>query len=126
MATSWFWIANFVLDPKEGAMCDPASAKPRRHAPGRPIFQSVFGGIAASILFAAAPGPAGTTVAQAAKPNIIFIMGDDIGWFNIGAYHQGMMAGKTPNLDQLAAEGMRFTDYYAEPILIGMLATRHG
>ena len=41
-------------------------------------------------------------------------MGDDIGWFNIGAYHQGMMAGQTPNLDKLAAEGMRFTDYYAE------------
>ena len=41
-------------------------------------------------------------------------MGDDIGWFNIGAYHQGMMAGRTPNLDKLAAEGMRFTDYYAE------------
>jgi arylsulfatase A-like enzyme len=48
------------------------------------------------------------------KLNIIFIMGDDIGWFNIGAYHQGMMAGRTPNLDRLAAEGMRFTDYYAE------------
>src|SRR6266540_1907537 len=48
------------------------------------------------------------------KPNIIFIMGDDIGWFNIGAYHQGMMAGRTPNLDRMAAEGMRFTDYYAE------------
>ncbi len=48
------------------------------------------------------------------KPNIVFIMGDDIGWFNIGAYHQGIMAGRTPNLDKLAAEGMRFTDYYAE------------
>lgn len=48
------------------------------------------------------------------KPNIVFIMGDDIGWFNIGAYHQGMMAGRTPNLDRMAAEGMRFTDYYAE------------
>jgi arylsulfatase len=48
------------------------------------------------------------------KPNIVFIMGDDVGWFNIGAYHQGMMAGRTPNLDQLASEGMRFTDYYAE------------
>ena len=48
------------------------------------------------------------------RPNIVVIMGDDIGWFNIGAYHQGMMAGRTPNLDQLAAEGMRFTDYYAE------------
>src|SRR5262249_19830053 len=41
-------------------------------------------------------------------------MADDIGWFNIGAYHRGMMAGRTPNLDQLAAEGMMFTDYYAE------------
>ena len=41
-------------------------------------------------------------------------MGDDIGWFNIGAYHQGIMSGKTPNLDRLASEGMRFTDYYAE------------
>ena len=48
------------------------------------------------------------------KPNIIFIMGDDIGWFNIGAYNQGIMAGSTPNLDKLASEGMRFTDYYAE------------
>jgi arylsulfatase A-like enzyme len=48
------------------------------------------------------------------KPNILFIMGDDIGWFNIGAYHRGIMSGKTPNLDKLAAEGMMFTDYYAE------------
>jgi arylsulfatase len=48
------------------------------------------------------------------QPNIIFIMGDDVGWFNIGAYHQGIMAGRTPNLDRMASEGMRFTDYYAE------------
>src|SRR5579862_3022187 len=53
--------------------------------------------------------------AQAKPPNIIMIMGDDVGWFNIGAYNQGIMAGKTPNLDELSAEGMRFTDYYAEP-----------
>ena len=54
--------------------------------------------------------------AQAAdkKPNILFIMGDDIGMWNIGAYHRGMMAGRTPNLDKLAKEGMLFTDYYAE------------
>ena len=50
----------------------------------------------------------------AKPPNIVVVMGDDIGWFNVGAYHQGIMAGKTPNLDKLAAEGMRFTDYYAE------------
>ena len=58
----------------------------------------------------AAPGSA----QQQAKPNIVVIMGDDIGIWNIGAYHRGMMAGRTPNLDKLAAEGMLFTDYYAE------------
>src|SRR5271168_736989 len=52
--------------------------------------------------------------AQAKKPNILVIMGDDVGWFNVGAYHRGMMAGKTPNLDKLAAGGMMFTTYYAE------------
>src|SRR5215469_9514080 len=57
----------------------------------------------------------GTSVAaQQKQPNILVIMGDDVGWFNIGAYHQGIMSGKTPNLDKLAAAGMRFTDYYAE------------
>src|SRR5690242_19258235 len=54
------------------------------------------------------------TQAAQKKPNIVFIMGDDIGWSNIGAYNQGIMAGRTPNLDRMAAEGMRFTDYYAE------------
>jgi arylsulfatase A-like enzyme len=48
------------------------------------------------------------------KPNILVIMGDDVGWFNLSCYHQGIMSGRTPNLDKLAANGMRFTDYYAE------------
>jgi len=50
----------------------------------------------------------------AEKPNIVVIMGDDIGMWNIGAYHRGMMAGTTPKIDKLAAEGAIFTDYYAE------------
>src|SRR5580693_877323 len=54
------------------------------------------------------------TNASEKKPNILVIMGDDVGWFNIGAYHRGIMSGKTPNLDKLAADGMMFTDYYAE------------
>jgi arylsulfatase A-like enzyme len=62
------------------------------------------------LLAATAAGAA----AAADKPNIIVIMGDDVGWSNIGAYNQGIMAGRTPNLDKLASEGMRFTDYYAE------------
>jgi hypothetical protein len=52
--------------------------------------------------------------AQEKKPNIIVIMGDDIGMWNLGAYSRGMMAGRTPNLDKIAKEGMLFTDYYAE------------
>ena len=62
----------------------------------------------------AASAPASAQQPQAKPPNILVIMGDDIGWFNIGAYHQGIMSGKTPNLDRLASQGIRFTDYYAE------------
>ena len=56
------------------------------------------------------------TIAQtpAKQPNIVVIMGDDIGMWNIGAYHRGVMAGRTPNIDRIASEGMLFTDYYAE------------
>jgi len=68
----------------------------------------VVSSLLAAVILAASPA------AAQQKPNIIMIMGDDIGWFNVGAYHQGIMAGRTPNLDRLAAEGMRFTDYYAE------------
>lgn len=76
----------------------------------RKLIQVVLG---ISSLFVASSGV--TAHAQSAKPpNILVIMGDDIGWFNIGAYHRGMMSGKTPNLDKLAAGGMMFTDYYAE------------
>src|SRR4249920_3358042 len=68
------------------------------------------------------------------QPNIVVIMGDDIGMWNIGAYHRGMMAGRTPNLDRLAKEGMLFTDYYAEAsctagranFITGMLPIRTG
>ena len=69
-----------------------------------------------SLLIAAAALFSAVVPAQAAdkKPNIVVIMGDDIGWFNVEPYHQGIMSGKTPNLMRLAKEGMRFTDYYAE------------
>src|SRR5271169_3420906 len=72
----------------------------------------MLGALAASSFLT---GVSATAHAQAqTKPNILVIMGDDIGMWNIGAYHRGMMAGKTPNLDKLAKEGMLFTDYYAE------------
>jgi arylsulfatase A-like enzyme len=48
------------------------------------------------------------------KPNILFIMGDDIGWMQPGCYHRGLMVGETPNIDRIAAEGGQFMHYYAE------------
>ena len=48
------------------------------------------------------------------RPNILVIWGDDIGWFNISAYNDGMMGYETPNIDRVAREGMRFTDAYGE------------
>ncbi|MEI6158257.1 MAG: arylsulfatase [Roseococcus sp.] len=81
----------------------------------------------------AAP-PVRPQAAGGTKPNILVIMGDDIGIWNIGAYHRGLMASRTPNLDKLAAEGMLFTDYYAEPsctagranFIMGQLPIRTG
>ncbi|MBW1963096.1 MAG: arylsulfatase [Deltaproteobacteria bacterium] len=52
--------------------------------------------------------------AAAKKPNILVIWGDDIGMYNISAYHRGMLGGKTPNIDRIANEGAMFTDYYAQ------------
>jgi arylsulfatase A-like enzyme len=68
--------------------------------------------LAVALMFVSMILPA--QAASSSQPNIVVIMGDDIGIWNIGAYHRGMMAGRTPNLDTLAKEGMLFTDYYAE------------
>ena len=48
------------------------------------------------------------------KPNILFIMGDDIGWMQPRIYHQGLMVGETPNIDRIGQEGAKFMHYYAE------------
>ena len=57
------------------------------------------------------PGPA---LAQAQKPNILFIMGDDIGIMQPSIYHRGLMVGETPNIDRIGQEGALFMTYYAE------------
>ncbi|XXX49512.1 arylsulfatase [Sorangium sp. So ce119] len=48
------------------------------------------------------------------RPNILIIMGDDIGWFNLSAYNRGMMGYETPHIDRIAREGVLFTDYYGQ------------
>jgi arylsulfatase len=55
-----------------------------------------------------------TARADAQKPNILVIMGDDVGYWNISAYNRGMMGYRTPNIDRIANEGALFTDYYAQ------------
>ena len=57
------------------------------------------------------PAPA---AAQETKPNILFIMGDDIGWMQPSIYHQGLAVGETPNIDRIGNEGAKFMHYYAE------------
>ena len=52
--------------------------------------------------------------ADAKKPNIVVIWGDDVGYWNISAYNQGMMGYKTPQIDSVAKEGALFTDWYAQ------------
>lgn len=53
-------------------------------------------------------------MAKADKPNILFIMADDIGWFNLSSYNHGIMGYRTPNLDRIAREGAMFTDFYGQ------------
>ena len=53
-------------------------------------------------------------MAKRDKPNILFIMGDDIGWFNVSAYNMGMMGYRTPNIDRIGREGAVFTDWYGQ------------
>ena len=58
--------------------------------------------------------PAAAQQPQQQKPNILFIMGDDIGWMQPSIYHRGLMVGETPNIDRIGNEGAMFTHYYAE------------
>ena len=66
----------------------------------------------ASVFVASAPATAQQQQQQ--KPNILFIMGDDIGWMQPSIYHRGLMVGETPNIDRIGNEGVAFTDYYAQ------------
>jgi arylsulfatase A-like enzyme len=70
--------------------------------------------VVAALLVSLGLAGAPSTSAQAKKPNIVVIMSDDVGIWNISAYHRGMMGGRTPNIDRIASEGALFTDYYAQ------------
>ena len=69
--------------------------------------------IAFTLILAVVAFMAGPAFAQEKKPNILFIMGDDIGWMQPGIYHRGLMVGETPNIDRIGNEGAIFMDYVA-------------
>jgi arylsulfatase len=71
-----------------------------------------FGLPTLAVTATAASAPA--FVQQQQKPNILVIMADDIGYWNISAYNRGMMGYRTPNIDRIANEGAIFTDYYGQ------------
>ncbi len=68
----------------------------------------------AALLAACLMAGGATAQGQDKKPNIMFIMADDIGWMQPGCYHRGLMVGETPNIDRLASEGGIFMHYYAQ------------
>src|ERR1700692_4021434 len=76
-----------------------------------------IGGLLISTALAAISVPSTNLPASAqtpaGKPNILFIMGDDIGWMQPSVYHRGLMVGETPNIDRIAKEGAMFVDYVA-------------
>ena len=78
-------------------------ANPKTGVPGTPVVNTAN---AAPVTPKANPVPGG-------KPNILFIMGDDIGWMQPSIYHRGLMVGETPNIDRIGREGAMFTDYLA-------------
>ena len=74
--------------------------------------RNVWIGLLASLVIAVAM--VASASAQQQKPNILVIMADDIGYWNISAYNRGMMGYRTPNIDRIANEGAIFTDYYGQ------------
>ena len=102
-------------------MRDPDSGDPLRPPPRLLIFQSLLGGVAASILLAASlltasPGLVRPAQAQEKRPNIVMLMTDDTGWNDFGAYSGGGagLGHPTPNVDRIAKEGAVFTNWYGQ------------
>jgi arylsulfatase A-like enzyme len=73
------------------------------------ISKNIALALCATMLVASPPA----TAQQQQKPNILFIMGDDIGWMQPSIYHQGLMVGETPNIDRIGEKGAKFMGYLA-------------
>ena len=98
---------------------DQKLQRPRQGVSRRDMLLTGTSALAAAGLVPATPAqsqpqPARPAARGGRKPNILFIMSDDVGPWNVSAYHNGVMGGRTPNIDRIAHEGALFTDYYAQ------------
>ena len=92
-----FFSLSLVACGAKGPDLNEASANPTAMPTGQPVAR-----------------PMGMPTEKFAnKPNILFIMGDDIGWMQPSIYHRGLMVGETPNIDRIGKEGAIFMDYVA-------------
>ena len=80
---------------------------------GASVRKFAFGALAVSSFLVGGRCPAHAQAATTQKPNIVVIMGDDIGWMQPSIYHRGLMVGETPNIDRIGNEGAIFMDYLA-------------
>src|SRR5512139_1109328 len=97
------------------AFADKPAATPPSRISGH-LRRSCAALLGATMLMSLSGAASTPAVAQQSpqKPNILFIMGDDIGWMQPSIYHQGLMVGETPNIDRIGREGAKFMTYYAE------------
>ena len=95
-----------TIQISSGAKLDRTSA---------PIALAALLAVGMAAVVTAAPAVAQEKMSPAEKkPNILFIMGDDIGWMQPSIYHEGLAVGETPNIDRIGHEGAKFMTYYAE------------
>jgi len=121
-ATAILERARAAVDPALRGAVDSLPGSLRRialyhfgweHADGSPAAGSAGKAIRPALVLAAAAalGCAPRLTAAEKKPNVVFILADDLGWTDLGC--QGSRYYETPNIDRMAAEGMRFTYFYA-------------
>src|SRR5258708_11402550 len=109
-------IRKLYRSPCCFASLSGSASLPIRAIGGKPMIKGKFSRLlsAAALLVGMSGGVMPASAQTAAKPNILVIMGDDIGLWNISAYNRGMMGYRTPNIDRIARDGAIFTDYYGQ------------
>jgi arylsulfatase len=102
------------MDDRDLTRSDPIAVDRRRVLLGGTTLAASVLAASASAQVAQAQQQAPAATSSGRKPNILFIMGDDIGWFNVSAYNMGVMGYRTPNIDRIGREGAVFTDWYGQ------------